>query len=194
MINDEAIDPAEGILHHGEGVDVLPGNIELSGLEISMNGVISREMILRQYVDMMREHYDYIICDCMPSLGIITINALACADSVLVPVSAGYLPVRGLEQLIKTIGRVKRQMNPDLKIEGILLTMVDSRTNYVKDIVRQVHEAYSSAVRVFETQIPMSVRVAEISAEGTSLYRYDPKGKATQAYFALTQDILREEA
>lgn len=194
VINDEAIDPAEGILHHGEGVDVLPGNIELSGLEISMNGVISREMILRQYVDMMREHYDYIICDCMPSLGIITINALACADSVLVPVSAGYLPVRGLEQLIKTIGRVKHQLNPDLKIEGILLTMVDSRTNYVKDIVRQVHEAYSSAVRVFETQIPMSVRVAEISAEGTSLYRYDPKGKATQAYFALTQDILREEA
>lgn len=194
VINDEAIDPAEGILHHGEGVDVLPGNIELSGLEISMNGVISREMILRQYVDMMREHYDYIICDCMPSLGIITINALACANSVLVPVSAGYLPVRGLEQLIKTIGRVKHQLNPDLKIEGILLTMVDSRTNYVKDIVRQVHEAYSSAVRVFETQIPMSVRVAEISAEGTSLYRYDPKGKATQAYFALTQDILREEA
>ena len=93
-INDEPVSPSEGILHHEEGVDLLPGNIELSGLEISMNGVISRETVLRQYVDMMREHYDYIICDCMPSLGILTINALVCADSVLIPVSAGYLPVR----------------------------------------------------------------------------------------------------
>ena len=194
IINDESIEPAEGILHHEEGVDILPGNIELSGLEISMNGVISRETVLRQYVDMMREDYDYIICDCMPSLGILTINALACADSVLIPVSAGYLPVRGLEQLIKTIGRVKRQLNPKLQIEGILLTMVDSRTNYARDIVRLVHKTYSSAVRVFETQIPMSVRAAEISAEGTSIYRYDPKGKASLAYMSLTQDILREEA
>ena len=111
IINDEPIGDKEGILHHEEGVDILPGNIELSGLEISMNGVISRETVLKQYVDMMREQYGYIICDCMPSLGILTINALACADSVLIPVSAGYLPVRGLEQLIKTISRVKRQLN-----------------------------------------------------------------------------------
>ena len=193
IINDESVSPDEGILHHSEGVDILPGNIELSGLEISMNGVISRETVLRQYVDMMREYYDYIICDCMPSLGLLTINALACADSVLIPVSAGYLPVRGLEQLIKTIGRVKRQLNPKMQIEGILLTMVDSRTNYAKDIVRQVHEAYSSAVRVFDTQIPMSVRAAEISAEGTSMYQYDPKGKASSAYLALVNDILGKE-
>ena len=193
VAQDIPFDCHEGILHHSEGVDILPGNIELSGLEISMNGVISRETVLRQYVDMMREYYDYIICDCMPSLGLLTINALACADSVLIPVSAGYLPVRGLEQLIKTIGRVKRQLNPKLQIEGILLTMVDSRTNYAKDIVRQVHEAYSSAVRVFDTQIPMSVRAAEISAEGSSLYQYDPKGKAASAYLALVDDILGKE-
>jgi len=193
-INDEPVSPSEGILHHEEGVDLLPGNIELSGLEISMNGVISRETVLRQYVDMMREHYDYIICDCMPSLGILTINALVCADSVLIPVSAGYLPVRGLEQLIKTIGRVKRQLNPKLKIEGILLTMVDSRTNYAKDIVRQVHETYSSAVRVFDTQIPMSVRAAETSAEGSSLYQYDPKGKAATAYLELVNAVIGKEA
>jgi len=118
---------------------------------------------------------------------------LTCADSVLIPVSAGYLPVRGLEQLIKTISRVKRQLNPDLEIEGILLTMVDSRTNYAKDIVSQVQEAYSSTVKVFDSQIPMSVRVAEISAEGTSLFQYDPKGKAATAYMSLVGAILGKE-
>lgn len=190
VINDEEFDLSLGLLHHDEGVDVLPGNIELSGLEISINGVISRETILKQYVDRMREFYDYIIIDCMPSLGLLTINALACADSVLIPVQASYLPVKGLQQLIKTIGRVKRQLNPKLEIEGILLTMVDNRTNYAKDVASQVYEAYSTSVHVFDTEIPMSVRAAEISAEGSSLYVYDPKGKAACAYTALIKDIL----
>lgn len=194
VINDEAIELSEGIIHHEEGVDILPGNIELSGLEISINGVISRETILRQYVDMMRSEYQYIIIDCMPSLGLLTINALACADSVLVPVQSAYLPVRGLQQLIKTIGRVKRQLNPKLNIEGILLTMVDNRTNYAKDIALQVYDAYSSSIKVFDSEIPLSVRAAEISAEGSSLYVYDPKGKAAFAYTALTKDILEKEA
>ena len=193
VINDEEFDLSLGILHHDEGVDVLPGNIELSGLEISINGVISRETILKQYVDRMRDIYDYIIIDCMPSLGLLTINALACADSVLIPVQASYLPVKGLQQLIKTIGRVKRQLNPKLEIEGILLTMVDNRTNYAKDVASQVYEAYSNSVHVFDTEIPMSVRAAEISAEGSSLYVYDPKGKAACAYTALIRDILSEE-
>ena len=193
VINDEEFDLSLGILHHDEGVDVLPGNIELSGLEISINGVISRETILKQYVDRMRDIYDYIIIDCMPSLGLLTINALACADSVLIPVQASYLPVKGLQQLIKTIGRVKRQLNPKLEIEGILLTMVDNRTNYAKDVASQVYEAYSNSVHVFNTEIPMSVRAAEISAEGSSLYVYDPKGKAACAYTALIRDILSEE-
>ena len=192
VINDEEFDLSLGILHHDEGVDVLPGNIELSGLEISINGVISRETILKQYVDRMRDIYDYIIIDCMPSLGLLTINALACADSVLIPVQASYLPVKGLQQLIKTIGRVKRQLNPKLEIEGILLTMVDNRTNYAKDVASQVYEAYSNSVHVFNTEIPMSVRAAEISAEGSSLYVYDPKGKAACAYTALIKDILDE--
>ena len=192
IVNDEEIEQNANILHHNEGVDILPGNIELSGLEISLNGVISRETILKQYVDRMREAYDYIIIDCMPSLGLLTINALACADTVLIPVQAAYLPVKGLQQLIKTIGRVKRQLNPKLEIEGILLTMVDQRTNYAKDVVAQVYEAYSSSIHVFETEIPMSVRAAEISAEGSSLYEYDPKGKAACAYKALIEDILSE--
>jgi len=193
IINDELFDVREGILHHEEGVDVLPGNIELSGLEVSLNGVISRETILKQYINMMRVHYDYIIIDCMPSLGLLTINSLACADSVLIPVQAAYLPVKGLQQLIRTIGRIKKQLNPSLVIEGILLTMVDNRTNYAKDIALQVYDTYASSVRVFETEIPLSVRVAETSVEGSSLYVYDPKGKAAYAYTTLIKDILETE-
>ena len=190
IINDEQVDVKRGILHHEEGVDILPGNIELSGLEISLIGVISRETILREYISYARENYDYIIIDCMPSLGMLTINALASADSVLIPVQAAYLPVKGLQQLIKTIGRVKRQLNPQLQIEGILLTMVDNRTNYAKDISVQVYEAYSSSINVFAVEIPLSVRAAEISAEGSSIYEYDPKGKAAFAYSALIKEVI----
>ena len=147
IINDEEFAQNASLLHHNEGVDLLPGNIELSGLEVSLTGVLSRESILREYVEQVRDLYDYIIIDCMPSLGILTINALACADSVLIPVQAAYLPVKGLQQLIKTISRVKRQLNPKLQVEGILLTMVDNRTNYAKDIALQVYDAYSSSIR-----------------------------------------------
>lgn len=190
IINDECFNVQNGIIHHEEGIDILPGNIELSGLEVSLIGVISRETILKEYVEQARKKYDYIIIDCMPSLGMLTINALACADSVLIPVQTAYLPVKGLQQLIKTIGRVKRQLNPKLQIEGILLTMVDNRTNYAKDISQQVHEAYSTSVNVFAVEIPMSVRAAEISAEGSSIYVYDPKGKAAFAYTALIKEVI----
>lgn len=194
IINDEELDMSEGILKHPEGVDLLPGNIELSGLEISLTGVISRETILREYVNRAREIYDFIIIDCMPSLGMLTINALACADSVLIPVQAAYLPVKGLQQLIKTIGRVQRQLNPKLTIEGILLTMVDNRTNYAKDIALQVYDAYADNLTVFDCEIPMSVRAAETFAEGSSLYVYDPKGKAAFAYTALIKEVIKKEA
>ena len=134
VINDEEIEADYGILKHDEGIDLMPGNIELSGLEVSLVNVMSRELVLRSYIGYIKNRYDYILIDCTPSLGMITINALACADSILIPVQAAYLPVKGLEQLIKTIGKVKRQINPALKIAGILLTMVDARTNYARDI------------------------------------------------------------
>lgn len=191
IINDGTASLEDCMLHHQEGVDLIAGNIELSGLELSINGVLSRETILRQFVEKEREFYDFIIIDCMPSLGLLTINALTCADSVLIPVQAAYLPVKGLQQLIKTIGRVKQQLNPKLTIEGILLTMVDNRTNYAKDITTQVHEAYSSMINVFECEIPLSVRAAEISAEGSSIYQYDPKGKVAGAYETLTKQIMK---
>ncbi len=195
LINDNAINgmeikPTEGILHHEEGIDLIPSNIELSGLEVSLVNVMSRETVLRSYIEMVWEDYDYILIDCMPSLGMITINALACADSILIPVQAAYLPVKGLQQLIKTVGKVKRQINPKLEIEGILLTMVDSRTNYAKDITSMLWEAYGSRVRIFANVIPISVRAAEISAEGVSIYKHDPKGKVASAYYSLTEEVI----
>ena len=162
----------------------------MSGLEVSIVNVFAREMLLKEYIEMIREDYDYIIIDCMPSLGMLTINALACADTVLIPVQSAYLPVKGLQQLIRTITRVKRQLNTKLELEGILLTMVDNRTNYAKDISMQVYDAYSSSVNVFAVEIPLSVRAAEISAEGSSIYEYDPKGKAAFAYTALIKEVI----
>ena len=193
IVNDEKLNIEKTILHHKEGVDLIPANIELSAIEVSLVNAMSRELILRSMVDRLREFYDYIIIDCMPSLGMITINAFACADSILIPVQAAYLPVKGLEQLIKTIGKVKRQINPKLSIEGILLTMVDSRTNYAKDISALLIENYGSKVRIFENSIPISVRAAEISAEGVSIYQHDPKGKVASAYQSLTEEVLGNE-
>ena len=192
IINDEE-SPEPGILKHEEGVDFMPGNIELSGLETSLVNVMSRETVLRTYIEHQKANYDYILIDFMPSLGMITINAFTCADSILIPVQAAYLPVKGLEQLIKTIGKVKRQINPKLKIEGILLTMVDNRTNYAKDISNLLIENYGNRVRIFENSIPMSVRAAEISAEGVSIYKHDPNGKVASAYQSLTEEVLGDE-
>ena len=191
IINDEEPEPQEGILHHAEGIDLMPGNIELSGLEVSLVNVMSREVVLREYLEQLRAGYDYILIDCMPSLGMITVNALAAADSVLIPVQAAYLPAKGLEQLIKTIRRVKRQINPKLEIEGVLMTMVDGRTNYAKEIVQLLEEG--SQVRFFHNHIPLSVRAAEISAIGVSIYQHDPKGKVAEAYMALTKEVLVDE-
>jgi len=193
IINDEEIRSDYGILSHDEGVDFIPGNIELSGLETSLINVMSRETVLRIYIDLQRENYDYILIDCMPSLGMITINVFTCADSILIPVQAAYLPIKGLEQLIKTIGKVKRQINQKLEIEGILLTMVDNRTNYAKDISNLLIENYGSKVHIFENSIPMSVRAAEISAEGVSIYKHDPNGKVASAYKSLTKEVLCNE-
>ena len=193
IVNDEKLNIDKTILHHKEEVDLIPSNIELSGIEVSLVNAMSGELILKALVDKLRTFYDYIIIDCMPSLGMMTINALACVDSVLIPVQAAYLPIKGLQQLIKTIGRVQKQLNPKLSIEGILLTMVDNRTNYARDISMMVYDTYSASIKVFGTEIPMSVRASEVSVEGGSIYSYDPKGKAALAYRALTNEVLKEE-
>lgn len=178
IITDTPIAPGEGILHHPEGVDYMPANIELSGLEVSLVNAMSRETILRQYLDTVKQNYDFILLDCMPSLGMLTVNALAAADNVLIPVQAAYLPAKGLEQLLETINKVKRQINPKLKIEGILLTMVDSRINYSKDISNLIRESYGGKLKVYKTDIPRSVRAEEISAEGHSILSMTQKARS----------------
>ncbi len=191
VINDEEMDLDYGILHHEEGIDLLPGNIELSGLEVSLVNVMSRESILKSYLLSIQDQYDYILIDCMPSLGMLSINALVAAHSVIIPMQVAYLPVKGLQQLIRTISKVRRQLNRNLQIEGILLTMVDFRTNYAKDILEKVYEIYGGKVRIFDARIPLSIKAAETSAEGISIYKHDLKGKVSQAYQALTQEVLQ---
>ncbi len=188
-INEEDTQVREGILHHTEGVDLIPANIELSALEVTMTNVMSREVILKDIVDSIKDAYDYVIIDCMPSLGMMTINALVAADSVLIPVQAAYLPVKGLQQLIKTIYMVKRRLNRKLEITGILLTMVDLRSNFVKDIFQMVKDTYGESIGTFETYIPTSVKAAETSAEGTSVYSHCAKGKVSTAYEKLTEEV-----
>lgn len=193
VIGDEQLIPGKGILHHGEGIDLMPASIALSGLEVSLVNAMSRESILKQYLEPLKSSYDYILVDCMPSLGMLTVNALAAADQVLVPVQANYLSAKGLEQLLYTVNKVKRQINPKLQIGGILLTMVDSRTNDAREISNLIREAYGGKIKVFQTDIPRSVRAAEISAEGISIFKHDPHGKVSQAYQDLTKEVLADE-
>ena len=190
IVNDRGIDSEFGILHITDQLDLLPASIDLSAVEVSLVNAMSREFVLRTYMEQVRVNYDYVLIDCMPSLGIMTVNALACADSVLIPVQAAYLPVKGLQQLIKTIHMVKRRLNEQLGIEGILFTMVDRRTTYAREIVQEVNDAYGKVIPVFQNEIPMSVRASETSQIAKNIFEYDPKGKAAAAYQQLTEEVL----
>ena len=193
IMDDEEYDPAEGILHHQEGVDLMPANHKLSATELKLAGdVMGREYILKEYIESVKDSYDWIVIDCAPTLSILTINALSAADSVLIPVQTSFLSIKGLEQLIrKTIMKmITHKINPDLRIEGILFTLVDGRTNYSKEIISVIEENYGGSVKIFEKPIPQSVRVAECSAEGVSIYKYDPKGKAALGYESLTKEVI----
>ena len=192
-MNDMELNHKEGILHHQEGVDLVPANIELSGLEVSLVNVMSREKVLKEYLDGIRSDYDYILIDCMPSLGMLTVNTLAAADSVLIPVQAQYLSAKGLEQLLQTINKVRKQINPKLKIDGILLTMVDNRTNDAREISALLRETYGTKLKVFDSTIPHSVRAAETASYGRSIFSHDPKGKVAEAYRNLTKEVLKLE-
>ena len=189
-MNDQPIQPGEGILHHAEGVDLIPADIELAGLEVSLVNCMNREKMLKQVLEGAKYDYDFILLDCTPSLGMLTVNALAAADTTLIPVQAQYLSAKGLEQLLQTVQKVRRQINPKLKIEGILLTMTDNRTNYGQQIDNLIRGAYGSKIKVFDQTIPRSVRAAEISAVGKSIFQHDPKGKVAEAYKSLTEEVM----
>ena len=193
IISEQEQNPFDGILHHKEKVDLVPSNLSLSSLEMTLVTAMSRERVLKDYLSLVKDKYDYVLIDCMPSLGMITVNALAAADSVIIPVQAQYLSAKGMEQLLQTVGKVRRQINPKLKIAGVLLTMVDQRTNYAREVGDLLRRTYGGKIRIFSTDIPHSVRAAETSAEGKSIYLHDPKGKVAQAYAQLTKEVIQLE-
>ena len=192
VIDDEPL--AEGaIIRHQESVDLLPSNIELSGMETGLFNVMSREYVLKNAIDGMRKSYDYILIDCMPSLGMMTVNALVAADSVIIPSQPNFLSTKGLNLLLRSISKIKRQINPRLKIDGILLTMVDNRTNNAKAIISSLRSAVGENIRVFRSEIPFSVRAAECSLSGESIFSHDRNGKVAAAYEALTKGVTELE-
>lgn len=193
IMTGEEVDVTKGIVHHKEGLDLMPCNIDLSAVDISLVHVLSREFIMKTYVDNMREFYDFILIDCMPSLGVITINSLTASDSVLIPVQAAYLPVKGLEQLIRTVSLVKKLLNRGIQFEGILISMLNARTNYAKDIMEMIREYYGDAIPIFESKIPFSVKAAETSAAGVSIFTLDKKHPVAQAYEKLTEEVIAHE-
>ena len=190
-IRDEPFDFHEGILHHDEGVDLIPANIELSGMEMTLVNAMSREFALKTYLNGLKKDYDYILLDCMPSLGILTINAFAAADSVIVPVQAHYLPLKGMTQLMRTIGKVQRQINPLLKVDGVLLTLADMRTNLANSVADNLKQNYGKVIKVYQTVIPVAVRAAETSAAGKSIYSYDKNSTVAKAYESFTREVLK---
>ena len=190
VIRDEPIGVSEGILHHDEGVDLIPANLELSGMEMTLVNAMSREFTLKNYLSGLKQGYDYILIDCTPSLGMLTINALAAADSVIVPVQAHYLSLKGMTQLMKTISQVQRRINPRLKVEGILLTLADMRTNIARATAENLKQNYGRAVRIYQTVIPVAVKAAETSAAGKSIYRYDKNSVVAKAYEAFTGEVM----
>lgn len=189
IIDDKPFDVQKGILHHSEGVDLLPSNIELSGLEVRLINAISRERVLTTCINEVKKNYDYVLIDCMPSLGMLTINALAAADSVVIPTQPHYLSAKGLELLLRSVSKVRRQINPHLRIEGILMTMVMPRTNISKEVTALVRSAYGQNIKVFDAQIPHSIRAVEATAEGKSIFAYDKDGKVAAAYEQFGKEV-----
>lgn len=189
IIDDKPFDVQKGILHHNEGVDLLPSNIELSGLEVRLINAISRERVLATCINEVKKNYDYVLIDCMPSLGMLTINALAAADSVVIPTQPHYLSAKGLELLLRSVSKVRRQINPHLRIDGILMTMVMPRTNISKEVTALVRRAYDQNIKVFDAQIPHSIRAVEATAEGKSIFAYDKGGKVAAAYEQFGKEV-----
>lgn len=171
-------------------LSLLPSSSALAGAQIELVDLEGRESLLKRALDPLREHFNYILIDCPPSLGLLTINGLLAASSgVIVPVQCEYLALEGLTQLMATLKRVRKGLYPSLKIRGLLLTMYDSRTNLSQDVVREVRRHFAD--EVFETLIPRSVRLAEAPSHGVPISAYDPSSSGARAYLALAEELMR---
>ncbi len=190
VVKDIDVKPKEALLHQEEGVDVIPSNLELSSMEVSLLNVMSREYVMKNVLKEVKDEYDYILIDCMPSLGMLTVNALSCSDKVIIPVETGYLATKGMQQLLRTIKQIRTHTNPNLKVGGILQTLVDERTNLAKNIKLDLQEGYGLIFKVYDTRIPRAIKAAESSAEGKSIFSYDKTSKVATAYLNLAKEVI----
>jgi len=190
VMEDKSFDDDLGIIETEEGIDLLPCNIELSGVEASMFNTMSREFVMKNYVERQKKYYDYILIDCTPSLGILPVNAFVAADSIIIPSQPRILSTKGLDLLLRSYRKVQRSINPKLKIDGILFTMVDFRTNNDKSIVQSMRKTVGQNINVFKTVIPYSVRATESNVACQSIFAYDKNSKIAQAYEELTKEVL----
>ena len=192
-INDKDINPKEAVLHHNEGIDEIPSNLELSSMEVSLVNAMSREYTLKNSIRDIKDNYDYVLIDCMPSLGMITINALAASDKVIIPVESQFLATKGMGHLLQTVMKIRRQINPELKVGGILLTLVDERTNLSKNVRRELSETYGNVFKLYNTQIPRAIKAAESTSQGQSILSYDKNSKVTLAYQKFAEEVINDE-
>lgn len=182
--------PLNGILHHKENVDLVPASSDLFDFEISLVTAMNREVILKNYLSEVKGKYDYVLIDCSPSLGMMTLNSLSAADSVIIPVQAHYFSAKCMTQLLRTVDKVKRCINPNLQIDGILLTIVDNRTNLAKSTVDALRQNFGSHIKIYKSQIPMAIKAAEVASKGESIYAYEPKSAVSKAYAEFTREVL----
>ena len=175
-------------------IDLVPANIELSQAQLDLVNAFSRELVLRDMLQPVRQAYDYILVDCLPSLGLLTVNALAAADSVLIPLQSDYLAMKGLALLLSIIIRVQEKLNPSLEILGILFTMTNPRTLHSREVIEVTRRAFGERIRVFNTTIPTSVRFKEAPAAGMSILTYAPGSDGAEAYRQFTKEVLHEKS
>lgn len=180
----------EAILHHKENIDLLPSSLDLSVTESNLFNAYSRERTLKDCLEQVKDKYDYILIDCMPSLGMMTINALTASDSVIIPVQSQYLAARGMTHLLQTIDRTQKRLNENLKIEGVLLTLNDNRTNLSKDINTFMRENYGKHIKIFNTQIPIAIKAAESTLQGESIFSYDKNNRVANAYLEFAKEVI----
>lgn len=176
------------------GIDLVPANIELSQAQLDLVNALTRELMLKEMLQPVRKAYDFILVDCLPSLSLLTINALSAADSVLIPLQADFLAMKGLALLLSTIIRVQERINPALEILGILFTMTNARTLHSREVIEVTRRAFGDRIRVFETTIPTSVRFKEAPAAGMSILTYAPRSDQADAYRLFTEEVLHEKS
>ena len=190
IIMDAAFEPAEAVIRHEEGFDLVPSNKLLTGMDTSLITVEDREYVLRKYIEMLRAGYDYIIIDCMPSLGMLTVNAMTAADSVLIPVQPKYYSADGISELLKVYAAVKRNFNPGIEIEGILYTIDEPRLNATKRMKEAVQQAYGSNIRIFDITIPRAAVIEDSAQAGISVMKYRSSSGGANAYRMLAAEVI----